>query len=206
MSKFKEYYLIWFLIFGFITIVGVLINDSKIDYKFILLIITTSLVTPICLGRLIDWTHNIWTPKRRKKYYNQEPLINLLKLDFINIDDRYFRGIYNSYSVDIEYDHTMQRLLTYDFYYEPQSLGNEEFKRVYKLLKKYKVDSRAPGIISFSRGIKFKIPKIEDIEIELMKYSELLKDVSLKPITIEELDQQYKKEEVNRKIKPELFS
>lgn len=201
MSKFREYYLIWFLIFGFMTIIGVLLNGSKIGYKFILLIITTSLVIPICLGRLIDWTHNIWTPRRRKKYYSQEPLINLLKLDFININDEYFRGTYNTYSVDIEYDHTMQRFLTYDFYYEPQSFGNEEFKRVHKLLKKYKVDSRAPGIISFSREIKFRIPKIENIEIELMEYSELLKEVSLKPITIEELDKLYKREEVNRNNK-----
>jgi hypothetical protein len=198
MKKFKLYYLIWFISFGVLTIVGLFNIESKFDYKVLLLVIFTSVIIPLCLGRLFDWTENVWTPKRRKKYYNQEPLSNLLNLGFKNIDDIYFIGRYKNYNIDIEYNHTMDRLLVYSFYYEPESFENKEFDRINKLLKIHKINIDVPGIIPFAREVRFRIPKLEIIEAELTKCCEIFEDSVLKSITKLELNQLYKESQINK--------
>jgi len=188
MTKFKKYYLIWFIVFGGITLSGLILNYSKLDAKYLLFAITTSLAIPLLLGRLIDWTENVWTPKKRKKFYNKEPLINLLNIGFTNIEDKYFKGTFNKYNIVIEYNHTFQRLLHYSFYYKPNSFDSKEFKRVSKLLKNENIDIIAPGHILFSKEIKFKLPKYEVIESDLIKICSIMKEKNLEPISILELD------------------
>jgi len=164
MSKFKEYYLVWFIAFGVMTLFGLLINRDSIDYKLLFLLFFTGIVVPFLLGTLMVWTKNVWTPKRRIKFYNEEPLINLKEFGFININNDYIEGVVNSFNVRVIYDHSYKRELICKIYFEVLE-DEEKLLEIDKALRSFSSGINYNGEISIYRELKWKIPN-HDIIIE----------------------------------------
>lgn len=166
-DKFKEYYLIWFIIFGVITFLGFSINRNNIDYKLLSFLFFTGVIVPFLIGTLMVWTKNVWTPKRRVKFYNQEPLVNLKEYGFKNINNEYLEGVVNSFKVRVIYDHSYKRVLICNIYFN-EFKDEEKLKGIDKMLRKFNSGVNYNGEISIYRELKWKIPKhniiVQDIE------------------------------------------
>lgn len=138
------------------------------------------------MGVLLDYAQNVWTPKRRKKYYNQAPLNELLEFGFRNIENSHFAGVYKGYAMLIIYDHSFSRTIVYEVFYKPVFADTEEeFDHMYNLLNKNRFELKlaVSGKIVKSRDIRFKMPHFESILEDMDKIVSFMNDKGIEPLT-----------------------
>ncbi len=122
MQKFKRYYLVWFIVWWLINIIG-LVQIENYSKELIVLVLLTAVVAPLACGKLHDWAENVWTPRRRVKLYNRSPLSDLQDMGFVNVNDEYLVAELDNAVVLIIF-HGFQQSL--DIHCLDKSVGTEE--------------------------------------------------------------------------------
>ncbi|NOQ71928.1 MAG: hypothetical protein GQ574_08000 [Crocinitomix sp.] len=170
MIKFRRYYLPMFILFGAVVLIASIPSWSDFSMAGFFLACGTVLLAAAIMGRVLDFAENVWTPKRRKKYFNQSPLKDLSTLGLVNVDDKYFSGEYKGFCFFLIYDHSFQRMLVYEVLHQADfEDSTDEYNRMKDVLKNNKLELTPvqPGKIGKVREIKFKMPSLECIKDDL---------------------------------------
>lgn len=202
LSKFLKYYLVWFIIFDVITLLGYFQIENT-DQGAYLLFFITGILCPLLVGKLLDWAENVWTPKRKIKLYHQEPLKSLGSLGFSNHNNDYFIGNIANGELTIQFDHSFRQALIFTLYYSPQSLKWDEVKSITQKIKNAKlkaINCDYPGVISSSIEFYFRVPDIPRISARIEKIKLAVDLLKLEPISKSEYENMFKQKVSSKKV------
>lgn len=178
-----------FILFGVVVLLASIPTWSDFSLKGLGLALATVLGAGTFMGFLLDFAKNVWTPKRRKKHYNQSPLKDLSTLGLVNVDDNYFAGEYKGFYFFLIYDHSFQRILVYEVLNQVTFEDSKaEYSHINNVLKSNKLQLTPvqPGKIGKMREIKFKMPSLESIKGDLDSIVLFMNENGIEPLIPEE--------------------